>query len=318
MTVGQRGTARCAGLATVLLLAGCAHHHRGEPEAPPPTAPPAAEPQPPAGSAAGQTVPEPGSDGRFETINSHVGTEEALWHVRAALNVAALSCGGRPGGAAIVARYNALFTQRKAVFAIAYAAETTRSGGSALDQHMTRLYNFFAQPPAQTAFCRAAAEVSEQAAAQPANGLPQFAPGALDKLEAPILDYYRAYASYRRDLAAWQAGRRTAPPSTQFAARVATPREAAVAAVVAAHTDTGASWRIQLGAFTGKPAAEAAWTRARGRLPSLAAYHPHYEDVPHSPLVRLQVGAADDKAGALRLCATAAAGGFDCLPVPRS
>jgi len=53
-------------------------------------------------------------------------------------------------------------------------------------------------------------------------------------------------------------------------------------------------------------------------VPALAAYHPHYEDVPHSPLVRLQVGAADDKAGALRLCATAAAGGFDCLPVPRS
>jgi hypothetical protein len=305
--------ARWSGLGTALLLAGCAHHHPGKPEAPLPTAPPAALPQPPAGSAAGQTVPEPGSDGRFETINSHVGAEEALWHVRAALNVAALSCSGRPGGAAIVARYNALLTQRKAVFATAYASETARAG--ALDQHMTRLYNFFAQPPAQAAFCRAAAEVSEQAAAVPANGLPQFAPGALDRLEAPILDYYRAYARYRSELAAWQAGRRATPPPTQLAAKVVTPRETAVAA---AHADTGASWRIQLGAFTGKPAAEAAWTRARGRLPALAAYQPHYEDVPHSPLVRLQVGAADDKAGALRLCATAAAGGFDCLPVPRS
>ncbi len=306
------------GLVTASLLTGCAHHHRSKPEAlPQPTAPAAAQPQPPTGSAAGQTVPEPGADGRFETINSHLGEEEALWHVRAALNVAALSCGGRSGGAAIVARYNALLTQRKAVFATAYASETARAGQVALDQHMTRLYNFFAQPPAQAAFCRAAAEVSEQAAAEPANGLPQFAPGALDRLEAPILDYYRAYASYRRDLAAWQTGRRASPPPTQLATKVATPREAA-AAMAATHADTGASWRIQLGAFTGKPAAEAAWTRARGRLPALAIYNPHYEEVPHSPLVRLQVGAANDKAGALRLCATAAAGGFDCLPVPRS
>jgi hypothetical protein len=39
--------------------------------------------------------------------------------------------------------------------------------------------------------------------------------------------------------------------------------------------------------------------------------------VPGSALVRLQVGKAADRASAIRLCATAAAGGFDCFPVAR-
>jgi len=32
----------------------------------------------------------------------------------------------------------------------------------------------------------------------------------------------------------------------------------------------------------------------------------------------LQVGSADDRSGALKLCAVAAAGGFDCIPIPIS
>ena len=82
--------------------------------------------------------------------------------------------------------------------------------------------------------------------------------------------------------------------------------------------DTGENWRIQIGAFTGKAAAEAAWERARVRAPSLASYKPHYEKVPGRPeLVRVQLGSARDRTGALRLCAAAAAGGFDCIPLPR-
>ena len=37
----------------------------------------------------------------------------------------------------------------------------------------------------------------------------------------------------------------------------------------------------------------------------------------YARLVRLQVGKATDRARAIRLCATAAAGGFDCFPVAR-
>ncbi len=153
-------------------------------------------------------VPEPGRDGRYATINSGVTAEEALWHVRSALNVAALSCRTQPGGAALIRHYNALLVHRKAVLARAYGAETGRfatAGRGAIDAHMTRLYNFFAQPSAQPGFCAAAAEVADHVDAVPPAGLPQYATGALGRLEAPILDYYRAYDVYRRELAAWNA-----------------------------------------------------------------------------------------------------------------
>lgn len=316
------GAMKARGISAALvaaLLAGCAHHRAPSPA---PVSAPAEEPRPPAGSAPGQTLPEPGADGRYQTINSGLGNEEALWHVRSALNVAALSCAGRPGGGGIVQHYNALLTQRKAVLSTAYTAETARfgSGGQGgLDRHMTQLYNFFAQPPAQGAFCAAAARVADRAAATPPAGLPQFAPQALAELEAPILDYYRAYAAYRRDLAAWKAR-----PVETAAQKGAAPKQAKIEAIASVPRPepknvaaSSSSWRIQLGAFTGRPAAEAAWEKARTRLPALAAYRPHYQNVPNSPLVRLQVGSASDRAGALQLCATAAAGGFDCLPVDR-
>lgn len=260
-------------------------------------------PQPPAGTAAGLSVPDPDA----ATINSGVGGEEALWHVRAALNVAALSCGQRAGGAEIVRRYNALLTDRKPMLAAAYADEAGRRDQAALDRHMTQLYNFFAQPPAQSGFCAAAAEVSGRAESLSAAD----ATAALHRLEAPILDYYRAYAGYRRDLAAWQAH-----PATVLADRRVQVK-APPAKPEARAERMASAWRIQLGAFTGKPAARLAWEKAQGRLPSLAAYRPHYQKVPDSALVRLQVGKAADRASAIRLCAAAAAGGFDCFPVAR-
>jgi cell division septation protein DedD len=134
----------------------------------------------------------------------------------------------------------------------------------------------------------------------------------LHRLETPILDYYRAYASYRRELAAWQAR-----PATVLADRRMKAKTVPSAKSQAPARRMTSAWRIQLGAFTGKPAARLAWEKARYRLPSLAAYRPHYQKVPDSALVRLQVGKAADRASAIRLCATAAAGGFDCFPVAR-
>lgn len=190
---------RIAALGGIALLAGCAAHHP-RPETASPTSP-ADRPLPPAGAAPGLDVPDPDA----LTINSGVGSEEALWHVRAALNVAALSCARQPGGLELVRRYNALLSDRKPVLAAAYADEAGRRAQADLDRHMTMLYNFFAQPPAQVAFCAAAATVAERAAAMPAAGLSAFAPDALRALEAPITGYYRAYARYRQALAAWQA-----------------------------------------------------------------------------------------------------------------
>lgn len=202
----RREALRWGAMAAVLMTAACSGGHDNRVA----TAGPAASPlpQPPVGSGPGLTVPEPGRDGRFQTINSGVTAPEALWHVRAALNVAVLSCRGRPAGATILKHYNALLVRRKAVLARAYAAETGRfahEGKGAVDAHQTRLYNFFAQPAAQPAFCAAAADVAEHVGTVPPDGLPQYATTALVRLEAPILDYYRAYDVYRRELAAWNA-----------------------------------------------------------------------------------------------------------------
>jgi hypothetical protein len=279
MTKTTRRIGWTAAAVAALVLSGCGR--RQPPVTPPPIgappAPPAAEPAAP---------PPP-------TINSGVGEGEALWHLRAALNVAALGCGQGPAGAGIVARYNALLTERKAALATAYGAETARYGAErgALDRHMTQLYNFFADPVAQRGFCAVAAQVADEVATVPADALPGFAATALTRLEQPIV----------------------APRVTVAAARVAPPPAAALAAVTAA--PTASPWRIQIGAFTGQVAAERAWTHATARVPSLAGYSPIYQPVPGKPLVRVQVGAADDRAGAIRLCAAAAAGGFDCMPV---
>ena len=265
-----------AAAAVAAMLVGCGHRERPTPPVPvpEPSLTPASPPPPPP-----------------PTINSGLGDEEALWHLRAALNVAALGCGQGPAGAGIVTRYNALLIERKAVLASAYAAERTRYGTEpgALDRHMTQLYNFFADPVAQRGFCAVAADVSAEVATTAADALPAFADTALARLERPIV-----------------APRVTVAP----AATAATMAAAAVAV-----TPTASPWRIQIGAFTGQAAAEAAWARATTRVPSLGGYSPIYQPVPGKPLVRVQVGAGNDRAGAIRLCAAAAAGGFDCMPV---
>ena len=298
------GGATWGAIALLLLAAGCARHPKPSTTSPAPTAGP--EPLPPSGAARGLAIPEPGADGRFATINSGVEGKEALWHVRSALNVAALGC--RSDGA-LLKNYNAFLKDRKATLAAAYTEETVRHrAASGLDQHMTRLYNFFAQPPAQARFCRVASEEAARIGAVPPADLPAHAADVLDRLEAPFLAFYRDYDRYRRDLAAWKAN--------PHAARTMVAAAASVEPVSA--EPATANWRIQIGAFTGKQAAKDAWARARTRAPSLAAYTPHYEAVPgKSGLVRVQLGSADDRAGALRLCAAAAAGGFDCIPLAR-
>ncbi|TVV74375.1 hypothetical protein FOY91_09900 [Sphingomonas solaris] len=139
--------------------------------------------------------------------------------MRAALNVAALGCRG-PAEATLIADYNRLLADKRKVLATAYArteADTRAAGGKdwrdVHDRRMTQVYNFFAQPPAKTRFCTIATQVAGEAAAMPAADFSAFAATALPRLEAPFLDFYRAYDTYRRDLAAWQARAR---PATQL------------------------------------------------------------------------------------------------------
>src|SRR3546814_8044530 len=85
-------------------------------------------------------------------------------------------------------------------------------------------------------------------------------------------------------LAAWRAthGKEAA------AASAASPTAEGVAAD---NPGTGEGWRIQIGAYTGRKAAEAAWEQVRRSAPGLAAYRPYYEEAPgRRGLVRVQLG----------------------------
>lgn len=288
-------------MAMLAAIAGCAT----KPSAPPQHTSPVPRPQPPAGSAANLKLPPSDGNGGYRTINSGIGGEEAAWHVRSALNVAALSCGGT-----LPADYNAILSRHKAVLARAYKAEAAEHpGNAAMDGHITQLYNYFAQPPAQAGFCAAAADVARQARTVPPAGFGDFAVTSLARLEAPFTAFYTRYAAYERDLAAWQRGDLKAAP-VAFAAASATPARMAIRSD-AAETP----WRIQLGAYSGDDAARSAWSKISARLAGVASFKPRYEAVPGKPLVRVQVGPVADRGDAIRLCAAAASAGFDCFPV---
>lgn len=216
---------------------------------------------------------------------------ETIWRLRAALNVAALSCSSR--SPSIVKDYNTLLKVRKTTLATAYqarAASFRENGGAdwqaSFDRDTTRLYNHYASPPAQLRLCAAADAIAAEALNVPQGSFPAFAATAVDRIEQALL----------------------APPTASVPPVARTSPPLAIA--------TASDWRIQLGAYTGASAASAAWAQIKARLPGMSHYVPHYEAVPARPaLVRLQIGNPADRAGALTLCALAAAGGFDCLPV---
>ena len=204
--------------AALLLLAGCAsvretpvaHVAVAEPVPPPPTLA--------STITASLAVPPLGPDGQYRTINYGVGADEALWNMRSALNVAALGCRGAED-AVLTVNYNTLLRTRRAALAAAlkavearFRAEQGPKWQDAQDRHMTRVYNFFAAPPAQQQFCAIAAAVSEEVKAVPVAELPAYAATALRRLEAPFTEVFRTVDTYRRALAAWQARYATSAP----------------------------------------------------------------------------------------------------------
>lgn len=289
-----------AGALVCIQLAGCGPRPSRAPTPTPSPAPSRPAPMPPSGALPGLSLPEGDGKGGFRTPNSGIGAAEAAWHVRSALNVAALACDDR----GIVASYNALLKRQKTALAAAHKAELSRSGSaSAMDVHMTRLYNFFAQPPVQRRFCAAAGGVATEAVS--AKDFQQFAASAIDRLDRPFQDFYGSYQDYQRDVTAWKAGGGRSMPQLDFAKPAGAMKQSL----------DGENWRVQLGAFSGSGAARAAWNEVRRRAPGLAAFTPHYEDASRKGLVRLQIGPASNRTEALKLCAAAAVAGLDCLPV---
>jgi len=236
--------------------------------------------------------PAPAPAQSLSSIHQNLDPLKSVWHVRAGLNVAALSCAQRVGPE-IVTDYNAFLKAKQRLLAEAYealSADYRAKGGSwqrALDTDMTKLYNHFASPTAQAGFCDAAAVEVKRAIAASPDDRQTWAVDSLAKLDQPF----------------------TAPPA--MAARM-------MARTAVAEPALPAGWRIQLGAFGTPAAARKAWDDVSSRSKEIGGLTPHFEPAPGKSLTRLQVKGFDTRGQAISLCAHAAAAGFDCISVKDS
>lgn len=134
-------------------------------------------------------------------INRDIGAGETLWHVRSALNVAALSCRERIHGQ-LTSNYNQMLKLHRVPLAAAYADEEAhyrtlygKNWQSKQDSHLTQLYNFFASPVGARQFCATAMTVSMRINDMDAGQLRQYSGSALAALEYPLINGGRSLAS---------------------------------------------------------------------------------------------------------------------------
>ncbi|MEP3226003.1 MAG: hypothetical protein ABJO01_08505 [Parasphingorhabdus sp.] len=223
MFVGTKKIRLAIAAATVSVLAAC------QTAPPPPPSAPVATPQytpraptTPFGASANTIVPPLRADGLRQTINRDIGPLQTVWHVRAALNVAALSCTGSQYER-LVSDYNAFIGNNKRFLRNANTAilskfrrEIGNGYQRAHDRHQTRLYNYWSFSPLRRPFCDQAVQVSQRAIITKSEDMEAFGAQALAELEKPFNDFYLAYEEYERDLDEWR--RQYAPEQARDAA----------------------------------------------------------------------------------------------------
>jgi hypothetical protein len=141
----------------------------------------------PAGAALAQGAPLVG-------LNDREAKAEAVWALRAGLNVAALQCQFSPF-LMTVPTYNALLRQHSDEMAAAFKTMTgyflrtikgTRAGERAFDTYATRTNQSWATFDAQYEFCDAAAMVGRRALFVPKGDFARFAAVELPALRASL------------------------------------------------------------------------------------------------------------------------------------
>jgi hypothetical protein len=167
-----------------------------------------------------QAIPAHDGLGRYITPNIGLSADEVTWHVRAALNVAALGCRDAADAGTDDA-YNQMLAAESRPLAAAdagvkagYRSRYGAAWESVHDRDMTRLYNYFSQVPAHAAFCTTARDILSQAEGLSPIEFADFAAWALPKLDAPFTDFYRQYEAWRdqRDGQAVAVAATTSPP----------------------------------------------------------------------------------------------------------
>jgi len=188
-------------LTPLAMLAACATPTKVAPPVVVATIAPPAPPLP-AGGYAELAIPARRADGRWVTPNIDVSEAAAVWHLRGALNVAALSCD--VAGGPYVTAYNSWLRNRAAVLKSEggrYTAEWQTGGGAdwraTYDSQQTRLYNFYSQTFIRAGFCAVALNEVAAVEAVPDADLPAHARAALARLDQPFIDFYTAFDRWR-------------------------------------------------------------------------------------------------------------------------
>jgi hypothetical protein len=202
-------------------------------------------PYPPNSAAPNLIIPVTDLNGRRLTPNVDLSPQQALWHLRIALNVAALNCRGAEGPT-LISNYGRFLTSNRAAIAASerwviadQGRKTGTNGVAARDSLSTRLYNYFAQPPVLQRFCPIAFNISGLAAVEPTAGILPFSTQRLAEIDQPFVDFYAAYSRYQADLAIWQAQNppmSTVQPAVVSPSTVSTVPQPAVQSTPQPHT----------------------------------------------------------------------------------
>ena len=210
-------------LTALVAIAGCAKPVPPAPPPPPPpvvVAPPPPIPTPPLYAAANLVIPPMGVDGQRITPNAGIGELETLWHMRSALNVAALNC-TTAEHTELTDNYNSFLTTHSRVLNDAnkaIEAKFRREQGADYrrirDTHSTQVYNFFSLPPVKAEFCDVALLVSRQVVVTPSDQINTYAMTGLRLMEDVFDRFFASYEQYQRNLIAWNA--KYAPQQTLY------------------------------------------------------------------------------------------------------
>lgn len=206
------------GLAALALAGSAAEAAKKKvvPPPPPPPPPPPAyvyvawKPVPPEWASPNLNYKSLGADGLRVSVNRNISAAQALWNLRSGYNVAALNC-RNARHADILVHYRTFLKAHAKTLRATNAkvdAEFRAKHGAGFVKHrekfMTEVYNHFAIPPVQPAFCDAALAMSKDAAKVKSVNLMAFATTALPSLEIVFDDFYKRYDHYKVEMAAWE------------------------------------------------------------------------------------------------------------------
>lgn len=157
-------------------------------------------------------------DGIRQTVNANLSSAQTTWNLRSALNVAALNCRDFEHNG-IIENYGAFLKRHERQLSATNRAlqdEFRQKHGGIFrdvqDTYMTKVYNYFALPPALDNFCDVSFAISQEALLADPKDLDSFAARTLPRIESVFEDFFRAYERYRVDLAAWDS--QYGPPTT--------------------------------------------------------------------------------------------------------